>query len=419
MRILMLSPHFPFPSTDGGLVRISSIFKGLSQRFIIELITPIRPNTLVELPEQNSNTVIRPILVNHSRTQTFLKLARFGLTRTPLHCCLQAYPEVVSVVSRRLQRNDIDAIYCHFACSLEYLPRTVNIPIILDTQNDDQQYWLRKRAFSTGWKRIFLDWNLRKIKCYEQSYTPRIWTHVSVSNSDRQLAIKHTHAIIPNYLVAYNGVDTKKYTPGNFEQTSTSNGITLAFLGSLDLEINIDGALRLCTDILPIVQAKTSGKKIKLLIIGRNPPQILQEISLRNPNIIVTGTVPDVQPWLQQANIFVAPLYQGAGTKLRVLEAMACALPVIGTEMALQGLDGSDGVHFLCAKDDTQIIETILDLVSNHDKRIMIGKNARRLMETQYDWSMINKKLADQIEALRLGNKMNYPAASSGVSKIE
>jgi glycosyltransferase involved in cell wall biosynthesis len=113
--------------------------------------------------------------------------------------------------------------------------------------------------------------------------------------------------------------------------------------------------------------------------------------------IQITGTVDNVAPWLRQADIFVAPLADGAGTKLKVVEAMACALPVVGSDIALQGLGGQDGVHYRRANGREAFIEVVRDLIANPQERRQMGPMARALVEERLGWDSITRTLAEDV----------------------
>lgn len=113
----------------------------------------------------------------------------------------------------------------------------------------------------------------------------------------------------------------------------------------------------------------------------------------------VTGTVPDIRPWLRKADIFAAPLTEGAGTKLRVVEAMATGLPVVGTDLALRGLKGQDGVHYLRANDDDSFARCVATLGASLPQRAKMGMRARQLVEENFTWGRITACLANELEA--------------------
>ena len=136
-------------------------------------------------------------------------------------------------------------------------------------------------------------------------------------------------------------------------------------------------------------------------MIGRNPPASIQNLARKDPLVSVTGTVNDVQPYLEEVDILVLPLEEGAGTKLRVLEAMAVGLPVIGSYLALRGIDGIvPGIHALIASNDNSFAIQITELALNPIKMRNMGRAARKLVESSYRWENITRKLSKDIESL-------------------
>jgi glycosyltransferase involved in cell wall biosynthesis len=111
----------------------------------------------------------------------------------------------------------------------------------------------------------------------------------------------------------------------------------------------------------------------------------------------LSGTVGDVVPWLQKVTILVCPLRIGAGTKLKVAEAMSCALPVVGSPLAFAGLPGRSGEHYIRAENDEQFVAGVCRLATNPAERLVMGCKARVLTQAHLDWDAIGDRLADDI----------------------
>ncbi len=127
-------------------------------------------------------------------------------------------------------------------------------------------------------------------------------------------------------------------------------------------------------------------------MVGKDPPSALQQFSV-NPKIKITGTVPEVLPYLQKATIALAPLNYGAGVQNKVLEAMACGIPVIASPLAVSALNVVDGVQVLVAENAQQYAELIMKVLSNPEMGFLIGKAGREYVEKEHSWNKIGQKL--------------------------
>ena len=115
----------------------------------------------------------------------------------------------------------------------------------------------------------------------------------------------------------------------------------------------------------------------------------------------MTGTVADVLPYLHQMDLLVLPLQSGGGTKLRVLEAMAAGVPIIGSSFALMGLDGAQADrHYLRADQPEHFVAHICQAARNPAGCSQLILQARRLVEAHYGWRAITDQLAADLNQL-------------------
>ncbi len=128
---------------------------------------------------------------------------------------------------------------------------------------------------------------------------------------------------------------------------------------------NVTMVIHLVKDILPMVWNERPD--VKLWIVGKDPPKEIRMLA-KNSAICVTGTVDDIQAYLQQATIAVAPVAYGAGIQNKVLEAMACATPVIASSQAISALDVEASHDILVENDPMEFSKAILDLLANSEQ---------------------------------------------------
>lgn len=170
-----------------------------------------------------------------------------------------------------------------------------------------------------------------------------------------------------------------------FVDHSTNRGDVVIFLGTLGYIPNRDAVTWLVDRILPLV--RSIRPQVTVRLVGSSPPDVFRAL---DPDAVkLVGLVPEVQPELASADLFVAPLRAGAGTRLKLLEAFAAGIPVVATSIAVEGIDVVDGTHLAIADDERAFADAIVDLLLDAPKRMRMSVAARQLVEEHYDWAAI------------------------------
>jgi polysaccharide biosynthesis protein PslH len=125
---------------------------------------------------------------------------------------------------------------------------------------------------------------------------------------------------------------------------------------------------------------------VKLTVVGKDPPRELLALA-ENPAVRVTGSVPDLRPYLQRATVAVAPITYGAGIQNKVLEAMACATPVVASPQAVLALNVRVGEEILVSGDAHGFAEQVLRLLADPSFRRSVGEAGRQFVERQHSWN--------------------------------
>lgn len=159
----------------------------------------------------------------------------------------------------------------------------------------------------------------------------------------------------------------------------------LLFVGNFQHMPNVDAAERLIHWIFPSVHAQFPNTH--LTIIGDNAPPELSSLSFKN--ISVTGFVPDVTPYMDQAALFVAPLRYGGGMRVKVLEALAGGKAVVASHLAAEGLDLINGEQLVLADTDEEFVQAIIKLLDSPKQRSMLGRRARAWASDNLGWEKV------------------------------
>jgi glycosyltransferase involved in cell wall biosynthesis len=156
----------------------------------------------------------------------------------------------------------------------------------------------------------------------------------------------------------------------------------LLFVGNYAHVPNIEAAVRLAREILPRVQAQVPD--IRLYLVGDQAPQMLEELA--SSNIVVTGRVSDVLPYLDQATMVVVPLHTGGGMRVKVMNALAAGKALVASRLAVEGLDVADGQQVILAETDEQFSGAILRWLGDPLERRALAERARARACAHLGW---------------------------------
>ncbi len=186
-----------------------------------------------------------------------------------------------------------------------------------------------------------------------------------------------------------NGVDLTYFAPQPVEREPE----TLVYVGRMSYHANVAAVTWFCQEVLPLIWAERPN--VRFFIVGMDPGPAVRALG-RDPRIIVTGTVPDVRPYLARATIGVAPIVYGAGTQFKILENMAMETAMVVTPNAAEPLGVQPGQDILTGDTPQAFAAAVLRLLSDPALRTQLGQAGRRYVEQHHDWNGI----AAQLESL-------------------
>ncbi len=273
-------------------------------------------------------------------------------------------------------------------------------PIVWDSV-DSISYLFRQAAKQSrlGFSRIITQFELLRTE-REEARLVSLFNQILVTspkdkNALGKLAAKEKSSID----VLPNGVDLKYFKPGDF---SNREPATLVVSGKMSYHANINMVLYLVKEILPLIWQHQP--EVKLWIVGKDPSKEIQVLA-DNPAITVTGYVDSLLPYLQKASIAVAPIKYGAGIQNKVLEAMACATPVVTNPQAISAISAQPGRDVLVGETPKDFARAVLDLLEDSEFRHQIGDSGRTFVEQNHNW----KKICIQLENLYIQSIKNHP----------
>jgi polysaccharide biosynthesis protein PslH len=193
----------------------------------------------------------------------------------------------------------------------------------------------------------------------------------------------------PRWLsVLPNGVDLDYFTPSE----EPRDPATIVLSGKMSYHANVSAALHLVNDIMPRVWAVNPAARV--VIAGKDPTQQLRQLARQHAGRVeVTGTVPDIRPFLRRATAAVAPVLYSAGIQNKVLEAMACGTPVVANPQAISALSVRPGSDLLVAGDEASFAAEILALLADPTRQAQIGQAGRAYVQRQHSWRAVTSQL--------------------------
>lgn len=267
-----------------------------------------------------------------------------------------------------------------------YVAPFYGIPIVLNHHNIESQMMRRRyEKEKNHLYKIYFHRESSKIGRYERDVCFKCAMNLVVSDLDgsrlKDNAGNVRISVIPN------GVDIKYFHPQN--QTGNSRE-GLIFAGAMDWYPNREAVLFFLKEIWPMLRDEKPERTATFL--GRNPPRELLEAA-KNSNILAPGFVDDVRPYLEEAGIYVCPIRDGGGTRLKILDALAMGKPLVATALAVEGLDLVDREHYLKAETAEEFVVQINRLEKDPALRKALASSGQRFVMSHYSWDVIGEKL--------------------------
>ncbi len=408
MRVLWASQVIPYPPNSGVHQRTYHLLKGVAARHDVDLIAFIQETWLsvfYRSREQALGDCSRE-LGRLCRSVRFIPIASLerpgGKWRTALEGLVlpQSYT-IRWLQSRQSWRAFAEAAernahaLAHFD-TVSVAPFARLFPHITTTlghHNIESHMMLRRAANERNpLKRLYWQQEGRRLARYEARIAPSFAAHITCSDLDsarlRAIAPQADIVTIPN------GVDVEYFQPTETTQARQS----LIFVGSMNWYPNISAVKFLLSQVWPAL--KKAVPDLRLDIVGSAPPQSIRDMAAAMADVTVHGFVDDVRPLLGAATLYVCPISDGGGTKLKLLDAFAMQKCVVAHPLACEGIDVTPGRHVEFAESAGAFVESIRRLLRQPQAREEMGRAARQLVVERYSFAEIGRRLSDLFESL-------------------
>lgn len=430
MKILWVKTDFLHPTTRGGQIRTLEMLRELHKRHEIHYVAfndPQNPEGLARSSEYATKAYpVEHRAVSKRSPEFALQLLAGLFDKYPVSGTRFRSGNMRKQIAHLITTQNFDAKICDFlAPSINidellsnssatrfarawqghwsYFPvltkdRSAAGPTnwVLFQHNVETMIWERRaQAGRTPLHRAYFRMQAQRMFAWEKAACNAALRVIAVSRVDEQ--IMRERFGVRNISAVGTGVDLDYFAPPG----SKTLQFDFVFVGSMDWVPNIDGIEWFLAEVFPRIKA--SKPDARLAIVGRSPvPSITAKADQKK--IFVTGTVPDVRPFLWQSAIVIVPLRVGGGTRLKIFEAMAAGVPVIATAIGAEGLPVKHGSTIEIADTAQDFAAACLRLVANRREREQMAQAALDLVRANFSWARVTRDFEDVLQAAEPAN---------------
>jgi sugar transferase (PEP-CTERM/EpsH1 system associated) len=389
MNILYICHRFPFPPKRGGKIRPFNMIRHLSADHRVTVVSLARSAQEATEGEGIATHCARYEMARVRNPVQVMRMVARLPTPVPSSMGFFYSPWAARRVRRLLEAERFDLIVVHCSSVAQYVAQVRGIPKILDFGDMDSQKWLeyaRYKPFplSAGY------W-LEGVKLARAEKRLARCFHMATATTRAEWQTLEGYGTgVPTDWFP-NGVDSDYFAPdgGDYDPD------TISFIGRMDYYPNQECMFDFCQRTWPVLKARRPA--MKLLIVGADPPPAVRKLA-QLPGVIVTGSVPDVRPYVRRSALMVAPLNIARGTQNKILEAMAMGVPVVTSPVAAGGVDAEGEKHFLIADTPQGYADAVLRIVEHPEERARLSRAGRARMLSHHDWSHSMERLDRIIE---------------------
>lgn len=382
MRILAVSRSLPWPLDHGGRIRNYHLLKELSARHEVTLLALADRKPSPEAIEQVQK-FCRTVEVFPSSRGAFRKgadLFRSLCSKRPYTVLAAGSPELSARFQELLRTGRFDLVQVHELYTAQSLfPLPTKLPVVLDAHNREGLLLDRAASHETNpVRRWFYHHQASKMEWFEQYVIDRVDGVTAVSEAEREYFTQFHERVIS----LPNGVESVS------DRWSPAPG-TILFTGELRYPPNRQGLQWFLNEIWP--DFKRRHPDAVLQVVSRAPGSALLKHASSSVHFIRDAD--EIGPYFERAQALIVPLRAGAGTRIKILQALAAGTPVVTTSIGAEGLGASPGEHLLVADSAAEFEEALDSVCSNQQRATALSEAGKDFVRENYLWKEIVERV--------------------------
>ena len=386
MKILMVTPYVPYPPASGGQIRTLNLLKYLSvnnEIYLISLYKNEGEKKYIRFLTKYCKQIY--LCKRPSKPLQLNLLMKAAFSTKPFLIIRNFSKEAEETIKRLLVNNKFDVIHSETFYVMPHIPKTTT-PILLVEQTIEYKVYQHfvDTVFPIIKPLLYLD--VIKLSSWERHYWREATTVATVSDFDSKIILdeeKIKSVVIPN------GAGDEMFEK-NPKKRPIEKPVFL-FIGNFFWLQNQEAAEYLLKKILP--ELKKNLKKFKVIIAG----QKAKRIKSTDPFVSIINIRPDdaetVKKLYSRSTLFIAPIFGPGGTRLKILASMAACLPVVATDIGIEGLEVKNKKHVMIANNAKEFVKSILEILSSKQLYDQLKINSYKLVKENYNWENISKML--------------------------
>jgi len=383
--LLFLCHRIPYPPNKGDKIRSFHLLEYLSRSHRIHLGTfvddPADWEHLERLDQWCAERMVRPLRPPLARMRSLKGLAK----GQPLTLPYYQDAALAAWTRKAMRERSVKRVLIYSSAMAQYLlPETAEATVVMDLVDVDSDKW-RQYAKSRSWPMSWLyHREAERLLEFERSASAAAEATLLVSEEEAELFRRLAPEAASRVHALRNGVDLAWFDP-RVEHPSPYEGPGphLVFTGAMDYWPNVDAVVWFAEEVMPLLRARFP--QLRFHVVGSRPAERVRALA-QEPGVEVSGTVPDIRPYIAHADAAVAPMRIARGIQNKVLEAMALARPVVASPMGAEGIRAEWGVELLVAESGEEFADALDRLLNDRERAVTLGEAARRRVEADYGW---------------------------------
>jgi len=385
MKILMLTPYLPYPLMSGGQTRSYNLIKNLSGKHEITLFSLIKNEEEKKYIPNLSKYCKKVRVFNRSKSPwTVRNILLTGFGPYPFLVIRNLAQEEKIAIKDELLKEKYDLIHAETFYVMPHIPKT-DVPILLVEQTIEYlvyKHYVEEQAPVLLRPLLWAD--VLKLRYWETYFWKQAKKVVAMSESDRNEMKKLVSGLAID--IVPNGIDINYFSG---KEKSYGEEKRVLYVGNFTWLQNTEAVKILVQKVWPTIKKEVSN--VKLWIVGTHMSQEIK--NLKANDVEVSEGLEDIRDAYKEASVLVAPIKGPGGTRLKILEAMASALPVVTTSVGAEGLGVTAGKEALIEDNLSDLAKSAIRVLKNKDLAGSLGAFGKRFVEANYTWDKSAEKL--------------------------